>query len=414
MIANIITIGDELLNGQTIDTNSSFIAEKLGEIGIKIKYRRAIADDVQDIVAALEESMSHTQLTIITGGLGPTKDDITKHTLRQFFKADTKIDEPTLEHVRSIFENRGLPFTEVNQLQAQVPSNCDVLFNKMGTAPGMWFDERNHIFVSLPGVPFEMKYLMVHEVIPKIHDRFQLKPIIHRHIQTASVGESFLARTIEDIENQLPENIKLAYLPSFYRVNLRLSAIDDRPEVKDQLSYFKQLIRERLHDVVYGHGTKSIYEYVHQFLIDGNQQISFAESCTGGNIAHQFTLIEGASNILKGAWVVYSNEFKEQQLGVSKELLETHTEYSHECVEAMAKGALMHSGANYVIATSGIMTPNLEAQSGKPMSTVYIAFGSRERIVTKQLSLIYNRSNNIEAASIAAVFHLYMDFMIHK
>lgn len=404
MNATIITIGDELLIGQTIDTNSAFIARQFNKIGVSIRQRMAIADDANEIVRWLEFGIKESDIVVFTGGLGPTKDDITKKTFASYFGVGMKRDLQTYEHVKYIFESRNRPFLEINEQQADIPSNGEVLFNDMGTAPGMWFEVDGTIIVSLPGVPFEMEHLMTKRVIPKIFAKQYATPLYHRHIQTASMGESFLATKIEDIENQLPDNVKLAYLPSTFRVNLRLSGHENDKKIIDQNF---ETIKERLSDYIYGYTEQSVFEHLFEQLKNKGKTLSFAESCTGGFLANSLTEFSGASDVFKGSFVVYSNEWKTNILGVNAQIISEYGVYSPECVTDMHRVLLEKTGADYAIATSGIVEPTKESKKVE----AYIAVGNKERIEVKKIDLIYNRSKNKEAIAVSACFYLLKEFL---
>lgn len=403
MNATIITIGDELLIGQTIDTNSAFIARQFNKIGVSIRQRMAIADDASEIVRWLEFGLKESDIIVFTGGLGPTKDDITKKTFAKYFGVGMKRDEETYKHVKHIFESRNRPFLEINEQQAEIPANGEVLFNNMGTAPGMWFEIDGKIVVSLPGVPFEMEFLMTERVIPKIFAKQYATPLYHRHIQTASMGESFLATKIEAIENELPSTVKLAYLPSTFRVNLRLSGHENDKVLIDR--YFEK-INDTLSDYIYGYTEQSVFEHLFHKLKQKNATISFAESCTGGFLANALTEFSGASDIFKGSYVVYSDAWKAQILGVDPQIIEKHSVYSPECVTDMHRALLEKSGADFAIATSGIVEPTAHSKKVE----AYIAVGNKERLLVKKLDLIYNRSKNKEAIAVSACFYLLKEF----
>jgi nicotinamide-nucleotide amidase len=404
MNATIITIGDELLIGQTIDTNSAFIARQFNKIGVSIRQRMAIADDATEIVRWLEFGLKESDILVFTGGLGPTKDDITKKTFAKYFGVGMKRDIQTYEHVKYIFESRNRPFLEINEQQADIPSNGEVLFNKMGTAPGMWFEVDGKIVVSLPGVPFEMEYLMTERVIPKIFAKQYATPLYHRHIQTASMGESFLATKIETIENELPANVKLAYLPSIFRVNLRLSGHENDKALID--SYFEK-IKNTVADYVYGFTEQSIFEHLFARLKATHTTLSFAESCTGGFLANAMTEFSGSSEVFKGSYVVYSDTWKSNILGVNPQIIAEYGVYSSQCVADMHRALLEKSGADFAIATSGIVEPTPESKKVE----AYIAVGNKDRVIIKKIDLIYNRSKNKEAIAVSACFYLLKEFL---
>jgi nicotinamide-nucleotide amidase len=392
----IYTIGDELLMGQTIDTNSAFIAQKLNPIGIKIMERRSIADDRKAILDAIDFGVQNHDVIIFTGGLGPTKDDITKKTIADYFNVSLKRHEKTFEHVKAFFEKRNRPFLEVNQYQADVPENCEVLFNKVGTAPGMWIAHQGAILISLPGVPFEMEYLMEYEVIPRLKKRSKTPALIYSYIQTAGIGESFLAKRIESIEDALPSTIKLSYLPNPYRVNLRLSTTQEYEN--EMLSFKNQMIQE-LGDAVYGESTNTIFEHFFNFLDNRKWLVSFAESCTGGFLVNEMTNISGASRILSESYVVYSEASKMDKLGVAKEIIDAHTVYSAECAEAMAIACLEKSKSHIAIASTGILETTKDQ---KPFA--FIAIAIQGKVVSRKVDLFYGRNKNKETVAVVAIF----------
>jgi nicotinamide-nucleotide amidase len=392
----IYTIGDELLMGQTIDTNSAFIAQKLNPIGIKIMERRSIADDRKAILDAIAYGMQNHNVIIFTGGLGPTKDDITKKTIADFFNVPLIRHDKTFEHVKAFFEKRNRPFLDVNHYQADVPSNCEVLFNKAGTAPGMWIEHQGAILISLPGVPFEMEYLMEYEVIPRLKKRSKTPALIYSYIQTAGIGESFLAKNIEFIEEALPDYIKLSYLPNPYRVNLRLSTTQEYEN--EMLSFKNQMIQE-LGDAVYGESTNTIFEHFFNFLDNRKWLVSFAESCSGGFLVNEMTNISGASRILSESYVVYSEASKMDKLGVAKEIIDAHTVYSAECAEAMAIACLEKSKSHIAIASTGVLETTKDQ---KPFA--FIAIAIQGKVVSRKVDLFYGRNKNKETVAVVAIF----------
>jgi nicotinamide-nucleotide amidase len=407
--ASIITIGDELLIGQTIDTNSAFIAQSLNRIGIWVKKRIAVGDVKQDILAALTEQGNESDLVIITGGLGPTADDITKPTLCEFFKCGTRIDENARRNVIDIFTRLKRPVTERNLTQAEVPDACLVLPNKRGTAPGMWFysAEKNCIYISLPGVPNEMKGLMTDSVIPALEEKLELPGIAHRTILTSGVGESVIADEILEFENSLPENIKLAYLPAYGLVRLRLTCRSGDKTVADKEvdSYFQKL-KPLVSEWMVAEEDIPIEAALTKFLKSKNATLSTAESCTGGYIAHLITSLAGSSAVYKGSVVSYANEAKENLLGVNQNTIQKHGAVSEETVTGMLNGALKTLKTDYAIATSGIMGPD-GGSAEKPVGTVWIAVGSTRKIQARKVFFRYDRERNIEMTANTALTMLY-------
>jgi nicotinamide-nucleotide amidase len=298
--------------------------------------------------------------------------------------------------VKAFFEKRNRPFLEVNQYQADVPENCEVLFNKVGTAPGMWIAHQGAILISLPGVPFEMEYLMEHEVIPRLKERTTTPALIYSYIQTAGIGESFLAKRIESIEDALPSTIKLSYLPNPYRVNLRLSTTQ---EYENEMIAIKNQILEVLEDAVYGESQNTIFEHFFNFLKAKNWFVSFAESCTGGFLVNEMTNISGASNVLSESYIVYSETSKIEKLGVAKEIIEAYTVYSPECAEAMAIACLEKSKSHIAIATTGVLEATKEY---KPFAYIAIAF--QGNVISRKVDLFYGRNKNKETVAVVAIF----------
>jgi len=400
----IITIGDELLIGQVIDTNSAFIAQKLNEIGIKIHRRIAISDNGLEIKNTIIEAWKNAEIIITTGGLGPTKDDITKKTICELFQVGFKRDEKTYLHVKHFFESRNRPFLEINQAQADVPENAEVLFNARGTAPGMWIDSNGKILISLPGVPFEMEYLIQTHVIHKLQTRFDIPPLYYAHIQTAELGESFLAQKIEAVENSLPKDISLAYLPSPMSVHLRLSGNVSK---KTEIDNFANKIREILVDNIYGNNTTSIEEKLFSKLKENKETITLVESCTSGYLAHLLTNISGASDIFVGGWNVYTNDFKINELNIKKDTIEKYTSVSEETGKELLTHALAKTNANYGISVVGY----LEKSDTITKPFAIISYGNSSLQLSKKVDLFYPRVKSKEAVAKIAFIRLYKDFL---
>ena len=400
--ATIITIGDELLIGQTIDTNSSWMATELNKIGIRVKRRVAVGDVWDEIWQALEDEAVHAPIVLITGGLGPTSDDITKPLVCKFFDGKMVVDQGALDNVRNIFENiLKRPLLERNLKQAEVPDTCQVILNKRGTAPGMWFEKNNTIFISMPGVPHEMKGMMTMQVLPALQERFQLSPFIHKTLLTAGIGESFLADTLIDFEKNLPPEIKLAYLPNYGMVRLRLTADGMKMtmhEIDEQFQKLKQLVAEYMvidQDL-------SLQETISEILIRKGQTLSLAESCTGGYISHLITAIPGSSQFFMGGVVSYANELKINMLGVSPETIMQHGAVSLATVEQMAEGIRKKTGTDFSLATSGIMGPG-GATEEKPVGFVCVAVSSKEGTKSTTFSFRFDRQRNIELTAAHAL-----------
>ncbi len=396
--ASIITIGDELLIGQTIDTNSAFIAQELNKIGVWVHRRLAVGDVKDDIWQALAQEGKQSQIIIITGGLGPTADDITKPLLCEYFGGKMIVDEKVLEHIKYLFEKvfrRPGPILEKNLKQAEVPDNCSVLHNARGSAPGMLFKKEGSVFISLPGVPHEMKGLMVNEVVPRLLKEFEMPAIVHRTAFTAGQGESMIAELLKDFEPALPAHIKLAYLPNYGMVKLRLTAHgDNREQLEKELeTYFKQLLI-LVKEYLVSDEDEGLEVVIGKILKAKNKTMATAESCTGGYIAHLITSVAGSSAYYKGSVVSYANEVKENILGVQPETLRATGAVSEETVKEMVTGAIQQLNVDYALATSGIMGPE-GGTDEKPVGTVWIAAGNKEKVETLQLHLRFDRQRNI-------------------
>lgn len=403
MLAEIITIGDEILIGQIVDTNSAWMAQQLNNAGIRVKQISSVSDDRQHILNALAEASGRAEIILITGGLGPTKDDITKKTLAEYFGVGFVESEGSLENVYRIFEKYNRPMLEVNRLQAQVPENCEVILNKNGTAPGMWFNHKGKIYVSMPGVPFEMMYMMEEEVIPKLKTTFKLPVIIHKTILTAGEGESFLAEKIADIENDLPPYIKLAYLPKLGQVRLRLSADgDDADFLKQKVEEFSERIVERVGNAVVVQKDVPLEKALLDIMAENGLTLSVAESCTGGYLSHLLTQHAGSSKVFLGGAVTYANELKENLLGVKEETIIKYGAVSEETVTEMVKGALTKFKSDFAIAITGIAGPD-GGTPDKPVGTVWIGVASAERSFIKKFTFGSKRAQNIERSAISSL-----------
>ncbi|PWS28945.1 competence/damage-inducible protein A [Pedobacter yonginense] len=406
MLAEIITIGDEILIGQIVDTNSAWMAKQLNLIGVSVKQITSVSDDEQHIIEALEAAEKRADIILITGGLGPTKDDITKKTLAKYFNMGFRRDEGALDMVRQIFKKFNRPLLDINLQQADVPDGCQVIVNKNGTAPCMWFEQRGKIFVSMPGVPYEMMYLMDDEVLPKITSRFQLPSIVHKTILTANIGESFLAKEIEHIEDCLPAHIKLAYLPKLGQVRLRLSAKgNDEAKLKAEVNDFAQQIIDQVGKYVVIDEDIPLEKAIINIMKEKGLTLSTAESCTGGYIAHLITQHPGCSSVYWGGAVAYAYELKESVLGVKESTLTTFGAVSEQTVTEMAEGALKNFGTDYSIAVSGIAGPDGGTED-KPVGTVWIAVSSKKKTVAKVFNFSNKRIQNIERSAASALMML--------
>jgi len=403
MTAAVISIGDELLIGQTVNTNASFIAAELNQAGIQVRSILTIADEKNEISHALQQASQQSGIVIITGGLGPTNDDITKNTLCEYFGSTLILHKPSLENIRKLFYQRGMKINTVNRNQAMVPHNCTVLKNTLGTAPGMWFQKDNIHYFSLPGVPFEMKALMTDGVIPLLAKLNISTPIIHKTILTTGIGESALAELISGWENKLPSHIKLAYLPEPGIVKLRLSCYHaGSVETKKAFDAEVKKLKKLIPDLIFGYENDTLASVTGKLLQKKQASVATAESCTGGLIAHLITEVPGASAYFKGSVIAYHNDIKTKVLGVNKNLIEKHGAVSEEVVRAMASGVRELMQTDYALAASGIAGPD-GGTPEKPVGTVWIACATPEKTLTQILSLGNDRGRNIRRASLAAL-----------
>jgi nicotinamide-nucleotide amidase len=409
MKAEIISIGDELLIGQVVNTNASWMAEQLNMAGIKVNCILAISDQKEQILQTLKMASERSDVLLLTGGLGPTKDDITKKTLCEFYDSKLVFDEDVFEDVKSIFGKRGFVVSEVNKMQAEVPDNCTPIRNKNGTAPGMWFENNGTILVSMPGVPFEMKAMMDGFIIPELIKRFRLPVLLNKTVLTHGVGESSLAAIIEDWENDLPENIKLAYLPQPGIVRLRLSGKGDneavlQKEIDDEVSKLHEIIP----NLIFGYDKDTMEEVIGELLRKTQMTLATAESCTGGYIAHLITGVPGSSDYFEGSVVSYSNSVKEKTLEVGSKTLEEFGAVSEQVVLEMAKGVQKRLNVDYAIAVSGIAGPT-GGTDEKPVGTTWIAIATPEKTFAKRFHFGEHRGRNIRRAALAALNMLRME-----
>jgi nicotinamide-nucleotide amidase len=402
--ASIITIGDELLIGQTIDTNSAWMAQQLNKLGIWVKRRVAVGDVWDEIWNALDEESRQSQIILVTGGLGPTADDITKPLLCSYFGGKMIVDEGALQNVKTIFEKYiNRPMLEVNLKQAEVPDVATVLQNKRGTAPGMWFEKDGKVFISMPGVPHEMKGMMTDYVLPGLPKMFSLQAVVHRTLLTAGIGESYIADRIKDFEAALPEHVKLAYLPNFGMVRLRLTATgENEAAITGPLDQLFLQLQDQLQDVMVINEDKTLEEAIGIILAKNEKTISIAESCTGGYIAHLITSVPGSSRYFLGGIVSYDNTIKENVLGVNADTLDNYGAVSEETVWQMATGTKQLMNTDYAVAVSGIMGPGGGTEE-KPVGTVWVAVAGKSITTTKKFQTRYDRGRNIEVTAIHAL-----------
>lgn len=397
--AEVITIGDEILFGQITDTNTQWIGTELTNIGIRVTRKSSVGDQADAILQILHEAHQRADVIIITGGLGPTKDDITKKTLCTYFDVGMIRNAEALALVTSFFEKRGRAMTDLNRAQADLPANALYIQNDWGTAPGMWFEYDKRIYVSLPGVPFEMKHLMSNRILPKLHEHFKTPVIKHKMIRTVGIGESFLAERIEAWEDALPEPIKLAYLPSFGGVKLRLTTTgNDEATLDQQLADQVEKVLPLIEKNVFGFDDDELEVVVGRLLQERNLTLGIAESCTGGFVSSQITKIPGSSAYFWGSVVSYSNVVKVNQLGVDPSTLDQFGAVSEETVRQMAEGVRKALGTNVGIATSGIAGPD-GGTPEKPVGTIWIACSTEQRTVARLLRLGQYRDQNIQLTS---------------
>ena len=409
--ATIITIGDEILIGQIVDTNSASISKHLNGAGITVEEKTSIGDEAEQIESTLNRALQSSQVVIITGGLGPTKDDITKHTLARIFNSPMHEDERVCEHVRTMLERRGITFNDLNRGQAMVPDACTVLFNAYGTAPGMWFETENgSVVISLPGVPFEMEHLMEDEVMPRLKARFALRANVHRTMITAGLPESMLAERIAEWEDSLPEWVKLAYLPSPNIVRLRLSAYnqEDGEATRAAIDELFDKLYEIIPQHIVGFEEATMQALVHDIMCKRGLTLATAESCTGGTIASRFTAMAGASAYFLGGVVAYANEAKRDILGVNYDDIMEHGAVSESVARQMAEGARRITGADYAIATTGIAGPTGGSEA-KPVGTVWMAVATPHRTVAMMRASGSDRGQIINRASAYAIEMLYKE-----
>lgn len=407
MNAYLINIGDELLIGQVVNTNASWMASELEKNNIHVARIVTIADDFNDITKTLSDALAHAEVVIMTGGLGPTKDDITKTALCDYFDMQLVMHEPSLANVTDFFTKRGLQISAINQMQGLVPDGCEPLLNKVGTAPGMWFERDRKIVVSLPGVPFEMQWLMSEYVLPKLQQRLGTEAILHKTVLTCGIGESFLADTIEAWELALPTNFRLAYLPEAGKVRLRLSAHgDDKLLLQQQMDEQLAKLVPLIDTYIYGYDDETFASVVGKLLIEHGTTLATAESCTGGQLGHRITEVAGASAYYLGGVIAYSNHIKEQLLGVHTDTLTQHGAVSAQTAEEMATGCRQLFQTDYAIATTGISGPTGGTEE-KPLGTVWIAIASDKGVSSKKYVFRTTRTQHQERTVNQALFDFW-------
>ncbi len=398
--AEIITIGDEILYGQITDTNTQWISAELDKIGIRTVRKSSVGDTEEAILQIFNEASQRADLVIVTGGLGPTKDDITKKTFCKYFGSSLEIHPQALIDLKAFFKKRGREVTGLNKGQAELPTNATYIENTMGTAPGMWFEHEGVVYISMPGVPYEMKGLMTLSLLPKIQEHFKTPVIFHKVIRTVGIGESLLAEMIDEWEDALPSHIKLAYLPSMGSVKLRLTGFGDNIDTLEQeVEAEFQKVLPIIQEFVYGFGNDELEEVVGRLLKEKGLTVSVAESCTGGYLGHQFTKVAGSSAYFMGGILSYSNEVKINQLGVKAETLAKFGAVSEETVIEMSENIRKLCNTSFGLATSGIAGPD-GGTPDKPVGTIWIAIASEHQTITKKLQLGGFREQNIHLTAI--------------
>lgn len=395
MKAEIITIGDEILIGQIIDTNSAWIGEQFNLHGIEIYQITSVHDDHDHILRALKNAEGRVDLVVLTGGLGPTKDDITKKALSDYFNAELVFHEPTFQNIKNRFEKRGIDINKLNRDQALVVENCTVIPNGAGTAPCMWFERNDTIFVSLPGVPFEMKFIIENEILPRLANNGKTKAIYHKTVLTQGLPESMLAIKIEDWENALPKEIKLAYLPNPMSVRLRLSAMGtDKKQLEILVENEIKKLQQIIPDHIFGYNDETMAEVIGKMLREKGKKLAVAESCTGGYISHLITSVSGSSDYYNGSVTAYSNKAKENILYVKKSSLETFGAVSEQVAKEMAVGVKQALNADFAISTTGIAGPT-GGTDEKPVGTIWIGIAGENKVVAFKFQFGDNRERNI-------------------
>ncbi|MDE5423597.1 competence/damage-inducible protein A [Ancylomarina sp. DW003] len=411
MQAEIITIGDEILIGQIVDTNSAWMSKELNEIGISVNRITSISDTKDAIISSVEEAMSRVDLVLMTGGLGPTNDDITKKTLSDYFACELVQDDGLYAKIEERLSRYKIGMNKFNREQALVPNGARIIPNDFGSAPCMWFSREEKHVISMPGVPFEMKNIMQYQVLPKLSEEFDCPHVLHQTVMVQGLGESVLAEMLEDWETALPEVVKLAYLPSPGVVRLRMSLMGNseaelKAIVEEQLIGLKTILGER----IFAFDDEKIEQVIANLLLDNKKTVATAESCTGGNMAHMLTSMAGSSAYFKGSVVAYSNEVKTNVLGVSANSLEEFGAVSQDVVEQMASGVIKAIGTDYGIATSGIAGPDGGTEE-KPVGTVWIAVASKDKVISEKFTFSKERGRNIRMASMAG-FNMLRKLML--
>ncbi|MCX8491280.1 MAG: competence/damage-inducible protein A [Cyclobacteriaceae bacterium] len=402
-LAELLTIGDEILYGQIVDTNAQWMSVELDKVGIKVIRKTTVGDQEDEILAAFAEAEKRADIILITGGLGPTSDDLTKPLLAKYFNCKLEIHEEALQEITAFFKSRGREMIEPNRQQAALPVCCTKITNPIGTAPGMWFEKDSKVFMSMPGVPHEMKKMMIERVIPKLKEKFHTPNIYHKIIRTIGIAESFLAEKIASWEKTLPAHIKLAYLPSLGEVKLRLTGFSDSSShLESEINELIEKLKPLAGDYIYGYGDEPIEVAIGKMLRERNLTLSMAESCTGGYLSHLITSVPGCSDYFLGSMVPYAYEIKMRQLGVNPEVLKKYGAVSEPTIIEMANIVRAKFNTDIGVATSGIAGPG-GATPEKPVGMVWIAYSDKHHTVTKKLQISNDRAINIRMASMAAI-----------
>ncbi|WP_299824202.1 competence/damage-inducible protein A [uncultured Pontibacter sp.] len=403
VIAEIITIGDEILYGQIVDTNSAWMGAELSKAGIKVKQITSVSDNAGHITEALDNAKTRADIILMTGGLGPTKDDLTKDVLTAYFHTTLQLHEPSLADIAEIFKNRGRELTELNREQAFLPAACTPVRNVLGTAPGMWFEQNGKVYVSMPGVPFEMKRMMTDIVLPQLKAYFKTPEIIHKVVQTVGIAESILAAKLETWETSLPEHLKLAYLPHLGSVRLRLTGSgEDATQLEQEMQAEVDKLQQIIPSYIFAHGEIKLEEAIGRMLKERGLTIATAESCTGGYLAHKITSISGSSAYYQGSVIAYHNNVKIRELNVNPETLQQHGAVSEATVKEMAANVRLKFGSDIGVATSGIAGPD-GGTLDKPVGTIWIAYSDKYKTEARLLQFNKDRLLNIEYTTLAVL-----------
>jgi len=408
--AEIIAIGDEILYGQTLDTNSHWISQQLDLLNIKVHQKTTIGDTEEHILTTLKEAESRADIILITGGLGPTTDDLTKPCLAKYFNVGLTLNEEALEEITTLFNRAGRTMTIQNEKQAELPDNCEKISNTMGTAPGMWFEERGKVFMSMPGVPYEMKIMMERDVLPRLSKKYQKDVIVHRIVKTVGIAESRLADMIKDWQAALPSDQKLAYLPTHGQVKLRITGTGvSEKDIKAGIQKSIDQLLPIIDRYVFGYDEDELEAVIGTMLKAKNASIATAESCTGGNVAAAITKVAGSSAYFMGSVIAYDNAVKENLLGVSPSDLEEHGAVSEDVVKQMAEGVRKKLKTDVGISTSGIAGPGGGSEE-KPVGTIWFGYSDGEKTVAKKMNFTKNRELNIKFAAVFALNMIRMNF----